>query len=487
MTMTVVTHENMFQTIFDKVWHGMQAIEDQQQTNPVPITTIIREWIADETSDDNIVVDLREQTVTGEHLTLEPPAKGRKTLTISNGTLEVAEGIRVKSLKGLTMENVTIKGRRMGVILRDSKVEFRNCSITSKGTLAVSIDSNVHFEKCQLCNSESGDGLVVMGSHGSTSAQSCDFEGNTGSGVRVLRCGQINLKDCTLKGSKTSVGMAVTGSGCKASVVSCEFLENQRNGIAVAEGSLLEMEDCVIQDTKEFHGLTVQDTSTVVIANQCDIIESDQCGVFVAEGATAILKECVVKGSRSSSGVSVQGHGTKLDAMSCEFIDNQQCAIVVAGGACCLLNGCVGKRSGDLYGLGVSGSGTRVEARGCHFSHNQLCGVYVHDGARVHLERCVARGGKSSEGLSSAGFVLGANVLCDSKLPCQRNTFGSWNRNGVEILEGATATLTECVSRMGGINGMTVSGGNTAAVAKKCDLGGESRDPRLEDAFSTMF
>lgn len=255
----------------------------------------------------------------------------------------------------------------------------------------------------------------------------------------------------------------------------------------VKDCSILTESQCLQQDTKEFHGLTVQDTSTTVLATQCDIIGSDQCGVYVSEGATAVLKECVVKGSQHSSGVSVQGEGTRLEAKSCEFIDNQQCAIVVAGGACCVLNGCVGKRSGDLYGLGVSGDGTRVEAKGCHFSHNQLCGVYVHDGARVHLERCVARGGKSSEGLASAGFVLGANVLCDNKLPYQRNDFGSWNRNGVAILGGATATLTECVSRMGGMNGMTVTGGNTAAVAKKCDLGGESRDPRLEEAFSTMF
>lgn len=251
--------------------------------------------------------------------------------------------------------------------------------------------------------------------------------------------------------------------------------------------SILISMSCLCQDTKEFHGLTVQDTSTTVVATQCDIIGSDQCGVYVFEGATAILKECVVKGSRNSSGVSVQGEGTRLDAKSCEFIDNQQCGVVVAGGAQCLLNGCVGKRSSDLYGLGVSGSGTRVEARGCHFSHNQLCGVYVHDGARVHLERCVARGGKCSEGLASAGFILGANVLCDSKLPFQGSNFGGWNRNGVEILGGATATLTECVSRMGGMNGMTVAGGNTAAVAKKCDIGGESRDARLEEAFSTMF
>lgn len=135
----------------------------------------------------------------------------------------------------------------MGVILRDSSVVLRNCSITSKGTLAVSIDSNVDFEKCHLCNSESGDGLVVMGGQGVVAAKGCDFEGNAGSGVRVLRCGQINLKDCTLKGSKNSVGMAVTGVGCKASVVSCEFLENQRNGIAVAEGSFVQIEDCIIQ------------------------------------------------------------------------------------------------------------------------------------------------------------------------------------------------------------------------------------------------
>lgn len=135
----------------------------------------------------------------------------------------------------------------MGIILRDSSVIFRNCSITSKGTLAVCIDSNVDFENCRLCDSESGDGLVVMGGQGFTSAKSCDFEGNSGSGVRVLRCGQIYLQDCTLKGSKSSVGMAITGVGCKASIMSCEFLENQRNGIAVAEGSFLEIEDCVIQ------------------------------------------------------------------------------------------------------------------------------------------------------------------------------------------------------------------------------------------------
>lgn len=84
----------------------MQAFEAQQQSNAALITTIIQGWIADEAVVEDIVVDLRGHTLAGDHLNLEPPANSPKTLTMCNGTLEVADGIRVKALAGLTMENV---------------------------------------------------------------------------------------------------------------------------------------------------------------------------------------------------------------------------------------------------------------------------------------------------------------------------------------------------------------------------------------------
>lgn len=140
-----------------------------------------------------------------------------------------------------------IIGERTGIILRESCAVFQDCTVKSRGTIAVVLDSDVKMNECHICDSESGNGLVVMGRRGLTTAEDCDFDGCNGSSIRVLRNGQIHLKNCSIKGSKTSVGMAVIGTGSKASAVSCEFLENQCNGIAVAEGSSLELEDCVIQ------------------------------------------------------------------------------------------------------------------------------------------------------------------------------------------------------------------------------------------------
>lgn len=84
----------------------MQAFDTLQQSNAVSITNIINEWITDENVKEDALINLRGHTVTGEHLVLEPPANVKRAITICNGTLEVADGIRVKSLKGLTMENV---------------------------------------------------------------------------------------------------------------------------------------------------------------------------------------------------------------------------------------------------------------------------------------------------------------------------------------------------------------------------------------------
>lgn len=473
--MTVTPYTSRLQSEIDKV-----LASDVKP--PILSCTILLEWIADEDADDSIDIDLRGCTLRADSLNLEP-SSGARNLKISNGCMEVADGVRVKHLDSLSLENMSIRGQRTGIIIRESCVTLRDCTMTGKGTIAVVIDSIADFIDCQLRDSESGDGLVVMGSRAVLTASGCDILGNFGSGVRVLRNAQISMTNCTIKGSATSVGMAITGMKSEARVSSCEILENQKNGIIVAEGGFLELHDSVIQDTKEYHGLTVQDANTMVTVTQCDIVSSDQCGVYISEAATVKLDQCVVKGSRTSSGVSIQGQSTSLEAKSCEFIDNQQCAVVVAGGACCALSGCVGKRSADLYGLGVSGVGTFVEVNACHFSHNKLCGVYVHGGARVILQRCVARGGKLVEGYSSIGFGSSSDLLLKPEV----NGFGNWNRNGISVMNGATATLTECVSKVGGLSGMTIVGSSTSVVAKKCDLGGESRDPRLEDAFSTLF
>lgn len=242
-----------------------------------------------------------------------------------------------------------------------------------------------------------------------------------------------------------------------------------------------------MQDTKEYHGITIKDPGTIVHASQCDILSSDQCGIYISNGASAAIDQCVVKGSKTSSGVSVQGHGTEFKAKSCEFIDNQQCGVMVSGGARGILNGCVGKRSFELYGLGVSDKGTIVEAKGCHFSHNKVCGVYVYGGAKLKLDRCVARGGHPSRIVAPTEGGLGSNLLSVGKASMHGTISGGLNRSGVTILEGATATLSKCATCTGFLSGLTIVGGDSSVIAKKCDLGGESRDPRLEDAFSTLF
>ncbi|GMH45285.1 hypothetical protein BSKO_13242 [Bryopsis sp. KO-2023] len=437
--------------------------------------------------DGGVSLDLRGCCFEGGSFELGP-TRCCQGLKLSNGTLDISNGLRVKGFEGLELEDMVLKGHDVGIAMTDSCVSLRNCRISSGCTLAIASQSKVDFSHCQLCESSSGDGLIVLGSKAAATAQSCDFENNTGSGVRVLRGARAELKDCTVGNSKDSAGLVVTGAGCRAVVTSCEFLANHCNGIAVADGACVEVSDSVIQDTAGFHGLAASDLGTKVQIVECDFLNNHECGVYVTAGASVSMNQCIAKGSKKFSGISVEGQNTKLDATSCEFLENMHCGCAIGGGAQVNLNGCVGKGSKELYGIAVTGEATRAELKGCHFSHNYLCGVYVYGGARVSLERCVSKAGKEgSDGCSSVGFGKGSLMLCGSKLMDQGGNFGQWHRNGVSMIGGGTATLTECVSRTSGPNGVTVIGGSSSVLARKCDFGGESRDQRLDQAFASML
>ncbi|MFB7292729.1 right-handed parallel beta-helix repeat-containing protein [Actinacidiphila glaucinigra] len=354
-------------------------------------------------------------------------ADGSVVIAAASGSTVVLEAEAVQ----LTNVHVSGTDREAPVVdVRRGQAALDGCRISGDAWAAVLAwqDGAVALRDCDISNGR-GAGIVVTSGGGSAMERSRIREVGS-SAVVVAEHGQLTLRDCQLERSRGN-GVCVNGHATVA-LESTRISGSGKPALAVEQNARAELTDV------EITGSTALDaylTSTAdIVLTRCSFEGSGGQAVHVGTGSSPVLRGCVITAAQRE-GVHVATGGRPV-LEDCRIANSPVGLLVEANGRA------------EGTGLTVEGAGkAAVETAG----------------GEVVLERLTTGGG--------SGVALKATGL-QSRLSVRDADLAVKGPAGVELAEGATATLSSVRVQVGGGTALALASGSRAAVDGSVFTGG---------------
>ena len=322
-----------------------------------------------------------------------------------------------------------------------------------------SVDNSVIRDTKAAQNGGYGWGMIV-GDGAEATLSCCLFDGNTQSGAAAVHSGaQVELSGTVVRDTKPDgngefgVGMQVSEGGT-ATVSACLFEGNRTGGVAVySAGTQADLAGTVVRDTKP------------------DLGGRFGTGAQVEEGATATVSSCLFEGNRNT-GLAIAHSGTEVAISGTVMRDTKPdgngefgTGIQVVGGASATVSDSL-LEGNTLLSVEVGGSGTHVDLSGTvvrgvkpHEKEEFGRGMQVEEGATATVSGCLFE--RNTEG-GVAVFGSGTQVELSGTIvrDTQSNTNGEFGA-GMQAVEGAAVMVSGSLLEGNVLIGVNVSGPGT--------------------------
>ncbi|MGM9331203.1 right-handed parallel beta-helix repeat-containing protein [Streptomyces murinus] len=361
------------------------------------------------------------------------PGRYDESLYINRAVTLAAEGaggtVEIAAASGSTLvldaEAVRLTGLQLSGTDREAPVldvrrgqaALDGCRISGEAWAAVLAwqDGVVALRDCQVTNAQ-GAGIVVT-SGGANAVEGTHIQEVGSSAVVVAEHGRLTLRDCRLDRARGN-GVCVNGQAT-AVVEATRISGSGKPALAVEQNARATLTGVEVSGSAALDAYLT--SAAEVVLTRCSFTGSGGQAIRVGEGSAPVLRECLVAGARRE-GIHVSA-GARPRLEDCKITGTPTGLLVEAGG------------QAEGAGLTVEGAGTAA--------------VHVADGAVV-LDRLTAdAGGTALRGVGSKAQL----TVRDAELV-----------TGVELSEGASATLSALRLRSGGGTGLVLSSGARAEV-----------------------
>ncbi|MEU6461547.1 right-handed parallel beta-helix repeat-containing protein [Streptomyces sp. NPDC046976] len=362
------------------------------------------------------------------------PGRYDESLYINRAVTLAAEGaggtVEIAAASGSTLvldaEAVRLTGLQLSGTDREAPVldvrrgqaALDGCRISGEAWAAVLAwqDGVVALRDCQVTNAQ-GAGIVVT-SGGANAVEGTHIQEVGSSAVVVAEHGRLTLRDCRLDRARGN-GVCVNGQAT-AVVEATRISGSGKPALAVEQNARATLTGVEVSGSAALDAYLT--SAAEVVLNRCSFTGSGGQAVRVGEGSAPVLRECLVAGARRE-GIHVSA-GARPRLEDCRITGTPTGLLVEAGG------------QAEGTGLTVEGAGTAA--------------VHVADGAVV-LDRLTAdAGGTALRGVGSKAKL----TVRDAELV-----------TGIELSEGAAATLSALRLRSGGGTGLALASGARAEVS----------------------
>lgn len=176
--------------------------------------------------------------------------------------------------KSLTFKNVEIHQLRddSAHVDRSAAVEIRSGFVT--------------FAHCRF-SSQSGCGVIVMGTQSAPTFQNCHFVDIKQAGLLFTEQAQGTVKSCTVSGCEYA-GVLIKKQS-RPSIHNCVISSGLETGIYCHESSPV-IEASVVRENNGC-GIVVKGVTSAPLIRSCKIHDNQQAGVFCCDGSTPVLSD----------------------------------------------------------------------------------------------------------------------------------------------------------------------------------------------------
>ncbi|MER8114992.1 right-handed parallel beta-helix repeat-containing protein [Streptomyces sp. NPDC094031] len=361
------------------------------------------------------------------------PGRYDESLYINRAVTLAAEGaggtVEIAAAQGSTLvldaEAVRLTGLQLSGTDREAPVldvrrgqaALDGCRISGEAWAAVLAwqDGVVALRDCQVTNAQ-GAGIVVT-SGGANAVEGTHIQEVGSSAVVVAEHGRLTLRDCRIDRARGN-GVCVNGQAT-AVVEATRISGSGKPALAVEQNARATLTGVEVSGSAALDAYLT--SAAEVVLTRCSFTGSGGQAVRVGEGSAPVLRECLVAGARRE-GIHVAA-GARPRLEDCRITGTPTGLLVEAGGRA------------EGAGLSIEGAGTAA--------------VQVADGAVV-LDRLTAdAAGTALRGVGAKTEV----TLRDAELV-----------TGVELSEGASASLSAVRLRSGGGTGLALASGARAEV-----------------------
>ncbi|WP_256642065.1 right-handed parallel beta-helix repeat-containing protein [Streptomyces murinus] len=361
------------------------------------------------------------------------PGRYDESLYINRAVTLAAEGaggtVEIAAASGSTLvldaEAVRLTGLQLSGTDREAPVldvrrgqaALDGCRISGEAWAAVLAwqDGVVALRDCQVTNAQ-GAGIVVT-SGGANAVEGTHIQEVGSSAVVVAEHGRLTLRDCRLDRARGN-GVCVNGQAT-AVVEATRISGSGKPALAVEQNARATLTGVEVSGSAALDAYLT--SAAEVVLTRCSFTGSGGQAIRVGEGSAPVLRECLVAGARRE-GIHVSA-GARPRLEDCKITGTPTGLLVEADG------------QAEGAGLTVEGAGTAA--------------VHVADGAVV-LDRLTAdAGGTALRGVGAKAKL----TVRDAELV-----------TGVELSEGASATLSALRLRSGGGTGLALASGARAEV-----------------------
>ncbi|MEU7496701.1 right-handed parallel beta-helix repeat-containing protein [Streptomyces griseofuscus] len=361
------------------------------------------------------------------------PGRYEESLYVNRAVTLAAEGaggtVEIAATSGSTLvldaEAVRLTGLQLSGTDREAPVldvrrgqaALDGCRISGEAWAAVLAwqDGVVALRDCQVTNAQ-GAGIVVT-SGGANAVEGTHIQEVGSSAVVVAEHGRLTLRDCRLDRARGN-GVCVNGQAT-AVVEATRISGSGKPALAVEQSARATLTGVEVSGSAALDAYLT--SAAEVVLNRCSFTGSGGQAIRVGEGSAPVLRECLVAGARRE-GIHVSA-GARPRLEDCRITGTPTGLLVEAGG------------HAEGAGLTVEGAGTAA--------------VHVADGALV-LDRLTAdAGGTALRGIGAKAQL----TVRDAELV-----------TGIELSEGASATLSALRLRSGGGTGLALASGARAEV-----------------------
>ncbi|MFH8342116.1 right-handed parallel beta-helix repeat-containing protein [Streptomyces sp. AM6-12] len=341
----------------------------------------------------------------------------------AGGTVEIAAS--AGSTVVLDAEAVRITGLRLSGTDREAPVldvrrgqaALDGCRISGEAWAAVLAwqDGVIALRDCQVTNAQ-GAGIVVT-SGGANAVEGTHIQEVGSSAVVVAEHGRLTLRDCRLDRARGN-GVCVNGQAT-AVVEATRISGSGKPALAVEQQARATLTGVEVSGSAALDAYLTSSAEVALV--RCSFTGSGGQAVRVGEGSAPVLRECLVAGARRE-GIHVAA-GARPRLEDCRITGTPTGLLVEAGG------------QAEGAGLTVEGASTAAV--------RAADGVVVLD--RLRADAC-------------GTALLGAGSK--ARLTVREAELAA----GVELSEGASATLSAVRLRSGGGTGLALASGARAEV-----------------------
>ncbi|WP_435644257.1 right-handed parallel beta-helix repeat-containing protein [Streptomyces sp. H49] len=347
-------------------------------------------------------------------------AGGTVEIASASGSTVVLDAEAVQ-LTGLQLTGTDREAPVLDV--RRGQAALDGCRISGEAWAAVLAwqDGVVALRDCQVTNAQ-GAGIVVT-SGGGNAVERSQIQEVGSSAVVVAEHGRLTLRDCRLDRARGN-GVCVNGQAT-AVVEATRISGSGKPALAVEQHARATLTGVEVSGSAALDAYLT--SAAEVVLTGCSFTGSGGQAVRVGEGSAPVLRSCVVSGAQREGVHVAPGGRPRLE--DCRITGTPTGLLVEAGGRA------------ECAGLTVEGATTTA--------------VHAADG-EVVLERLTTEGG--------AGTALRA-AGTKARLTVREAELNVGGTSGVELSDGAFATLVALRLRSGGGTGLALASGARAEVA----------------------